>query len=49
MKPSSSARMAYTKSVVWTGRKSSWFCVPLVMPLPKSPPEPTAMRDWTSW
>ena len=46
MKPSSSARIANTKSVDWTGRKSPWACVPLVRPLPIHPPEPTAICDW---
>ena len=48
-KPSSSDSRAHTKSVVWTGRKSSWFWVPLVRPLPSSPPEPTAIWPWMSW
>ena len=46
MKPSSSARIANTKSVSWTGRNSSWFWVPFVRPLPSSPPEPTAIWAW---
>ena len=49
MKPSSSARIAKTKSVVWTGRKPPWVCVPFVRPLPIQPPEPTAICAWYSW
>ena len=40
MKPSSSARVANTKSVAWTGRKSPWVCVPFVRPLPTQPARP---------
>ena len=46
MKPSSSARIANTKSVVWTGRKSPCAWVPFVRPLPIQPPEPMAIWDW---
>ena len=40
MNPSSSARVANTKSVAWTGRKSPCVWVPFVRPLPTSPPGP---------
>ena len=48
-KPSSSASSANTKSVVWTGRKSPTVWVPFVSPLPKNPPDPTAIWLWSSW
>ena len=46
MNPSSSARIASTKSVVLDGQESTWFWVPFVSPLPIQPPEPTAICDW---
>ena len=49
MNPSSSARVANTKSVAWTGRKSPCVWVPFVRPLPTSPPDPTAIWAWWSW
>ena len=49
MKPSSSARMANTKSVSWTGSRPSAFWVPFVRPIPNQPPEPTAICAWYSW
>ena len=45
MKPSSWARTANTKSLSWTGRKSPRDCVPLVRPVPSSPPDPTVICD----
>jgi len=34
------------KSVVRSGRNSSWPCEPFSSPLPKTPPEPIAICDW---
>ena len=48
MNPSSSARMANTKSVVLDGQEALAFCVPLVRPFPNQPPEPTAICAWTA-
>ena len=37
------------KSVVRSGMKSRWVCVPFSQPLPNQPPEPTAIVDWMVW
>ena len=42
-------RTANTKSVACTGSSPSAFWAPFVSPLPKKPPEPTAICDWSSW
>ncbi len=47
--PNSSANTANTKSVVRSGMKSRWVCVPFNQPLPNQPPEPTAIVDWIVW
>jgi hypothetical protein len=45
-KPVSSAIIEKIKSVDCWGRYLKWLCVPLRNPLPKTPPEPTAVIDW---
>ena len=45
IKPNSSQTVLKMKSVCFAGRNPSWFCVPCRYPLPKSPPEPTAIFD----
>jgi hypothetical protein len=48
-KPCSSLKAAKMKSAWGMGRKSPWVWVPFARPLPQTPPEPTAMRDWRIW
>ena len=44
--PNSSAKAAKMKSVVRSGMNSRCVCVPLMKPLPVSPPEPMAIMPW---
>ena len=44
-RPNSSLKTAKIKSVVRSGKKSSWPCEPLSQPLPISPPDPIAIED----
>ena len=44
-----SATTEKMKSVCASGRTWSWVCVPSPQPAPASPPEPTAIRDWSVW
>ncbi len=37
------------KSVVRSGMNSRWVCVPLMKPLPVTPPEPIAIMPWMMW
>ena len=48
-KPNSSASEAKMKSVCFSGRKLSWLWVPSPKPLPRRPPEPSAIFDCTMW
>ena len=43
--PNSSARIEKIKSVVLSGRKSSWPWLPFSQPFPNKPPEPMAIFD----
>ncbi len=45
-KPNCSANSANTKSVWASGRNPEPACEALPMPLPKNPPEPTAIFAW---
>lgn len=47
--PNSSLKTEKIKSVVLSGKNSSWDCVPFNQPLPVKPPEPWAMVDWMIW
>ena len=46
--PSSSPTIEKTKSLLASGRKSS-FCWLLPSPTPSVPPEPSARSDWITW
>ena len=49
MKPNSSPMTQKMKSVEFSGMYASCVCVPLVNPLPNSPPEPMAAFAWMMW
>ena len=46
IKPSSSVKKEKMKSVVYSGRKLKWLCVPFNNPFPQNPPDPIAILDW---
>ena len=49
VKPNCSEKIAKTKSVSFSGRKSKLLWEPSRKPLPFSPPEPIAILDWIIW
>ena len=48
-KPNSSAKVAKMKSVCFSGRKFRWLYEPRPKPLPRRPPEPSAVSACRMW
>ena len=48
-KPNCSEKIAKTKSVSFSGRKSKLLCDPSRNPFPFNPPDPMAIFDWIIW
>ena len=49
VKPNCSEKIAKTKSVSFSGKKSKLLCDPPKKPFPRIPPDPIAILDWIIW